>query len=421
MSTFEESSAACISDMLLHVKQARYVEALRSGEKFVLHAEAIFATIDDMRRQFAERNIKGQSSVAFPFRITRTQLNLAGVSYLREARLFCRKLVDLYTLLGRQEAIRERNGISQELLSLITGLAHYLKLLIRTAISASLKLKREAHVENAVALFLVRLHLLLKAPDPRLPRMLLRANGESFALESAGQSNSSTFGAAFGFPSLTPEVAGGSPLFPRDITVTAAAVRPSDLCLKCRETVEEFCVRLGPYQRWHARCVSCAVCGTSVFVPPNSLKKSADGNSESNRPLEETFKADVFMYDTQSCEEVPPYGWIPTLFFCPKHGHYDCRTGLREVTVLEQYAFLLNVATRRLFLILRSKGLIPSELCKPFAATSYFRPADNILCQRQNQLKPQRLCTRLSNKCRSSFWSSLQMRRSQSRRSQKVT
>lgn len=287
------------------------------------------------------------------------------MSYLREARLFCRKLVDLYTLIGRQQEIRERSGLTQELLQLVTSLAHYLKLLIRIAISTSLKLKQEGHVENALALFLVRLHLLLKAPDPRSPRMPLCANGEPFALESAEQSNPSTYGAAFGFASLTPEVAGASPLFPRDISIPAAAARPSDTCLKCQETVEEFCVRLGPYQRWHARCVSCAVCGISVFVPPGSLKKSANDNSENDPPLE-TFKAEVFQYDTRSCEDIPPYGWTPTTFFCPNHSHPNCRTGLREVTLLEQFAYLLNVATRRLFLLLKSKRLVPSEFCKLF-------------------------------------------------------
>lgn len=60
LSAFEESSAACISDMLRHVSNAQYLEALRMAEKFILHVEVLFATIDDLETYFSRMNVKGR-------------------------------------------------------------------------------------------------------------------------------------------------------------------------------------------------------------------------------------------------------------------------------------------------------------------------------------------------------------------------
>jgi len=59
LSAFEESSAACISDMLRHVSSGQYLEAIRMAEKFILHVEVLFATIDDLEWHFSQLTIKG--------------------------------------------------------------------------------------------------------------------------------------------------------------------------------------------------------------------------------------------------------------------------------------------------------------------------------------------------------------------------
>ena len=61
LSAFEESSAACISDMLRQVSNGQYLEAIRMAEKFILHVEVLFATIDDLEAYFARLNHKGKS------------------------------------------------------------------------------------------------------------------------------------------------------------------------------------------------------------------------------------------------------------------------------------------------------------------------------------------------------------------------
>ncbi|ETW79001.1 hypothetical protein HETIRDRAFT_323512, partial [Heterobasidion irregulare TC 32-1] len=265
LSAFEESSAACISDMLRQVSSGQYLEAIRMAEKFILHVEVLFATIDDLEHYFG-------------------RLNLKGMSHVREARMLCRKTVDLFTLLSHtQETGAKRMGMTQELLALVTGLAHYLKILIRIALTGALKLEREHDMREAMSSFLDKLHLLaspfLGAPrDPGLSSV----------------------------PVVNP---------------------PSDLCVKCNLTVEEDCVRLGTYQRWHSHCVQCATCGK------------------------------VAALDT--VKDTPSFGAIPTVVYCTEHGHGYCRSGFQAVSRLEQYAFLLNVALRRLYLLLKKRKVIP--------------------------------------------------------------
>src|SRR6267378_1290735 len=74
------------------------------------------------------------------------------MSHVREARMLCRKTVDLFTLLSHtQETGARRMGMTQELLALVTGLAHYLKILIRIALTGALRLERgEAGGNQAV-------------------------------------------------------------------------------------------------------------------------------------------------------------------------------------------------------------------------------------------------------------------------------
>lgn len=59
LSAFEESSAACISDMLRQVSNGQYLDAIRMAEKFILHVEVLFGTIDDLEYHFSRLNMKG--------------------------------------------------------------------------------------------------------------------------------------------------------------------------------------------------------------------------------------------------------------------------------------------------------------------------------------------------------------------------
>lgn len=136
LSAYEEKSATCISDMLLHVSNGAYVDGVMSAKRFILHVDLLFAGADDLDRIMVLKTSK-------------------GLSYSREAKLLCKKVVAFFQLLAEsQETGVRRLGVTQELLSLVTGLAHYLKLLIRICLQGSLKLEREAGTEQGLQQFL---------------------------------------------------------------------------------------------------------------------------------------------------------------------------------------------------------------------------------------------------------------------------
>lgn len=54
LSAFEESSAGCISEMLLHVSNGAYYDGVQMAEKFILHVEILFSAIDDLEIQMRE-------------------------------------------------------------------------------------------------------------------------------------------------------------------------------------------------------------------------------------------------------------------------------------------------------------------------------------------------------------------------------
>jgi hypothetical protein len=102
----------------------------------------------------------------------------------------------------------------------------------------------------------------------------------------------------------------------------------SDLCMTCRNSVEETCIRFN-VMRWHSRCLTCHVC---------------------HREVATTF-ADA-SYDT-----------IDNRVLCPLHAKSTSSKGFEKVTQLQQYIFLLRVALKRLYSLLKIKGSSLMRVC----------------------------------------------------------
>lgn len=62
LSSFEESSAACISDMLLLVAAGAYMEGFRMASQFAMHLAVLYNALDDIQRQLMH-NSKGTSTM----------------------------------------------------------------------------------------------------------------------------------------------------------------------------------------------------------------------------------------------------------------------------------------------------------------------------------------------------------------------
>ena len=141
----------------------------------------------------------------------------SGLSYGREAKLLCKKIVAFFSLLSKtQETGVRKLGVTQELLSLVTGLAHYLKLLIRISLQGALKLEREQRSTEGLHQFLEELNDLDALKDPEQTQNL-----------NAG--------------------------------VSGLADQQSDLCRDCQEPIDDECVQSGSL-RWHRNHLSCHNC-----------------------------------------------------------------------------------------------------------------------------------------------------------------
>ena len=82
LSAFEESSAACISDMLPQISNGAYLDSLCMAEKFILHVEVLFGTIDDLEWVFAKRGVKGMFCYFFnSFILVHTSYRLLSSSH----------------------------------------------------------------------------------------------------------------------------------------------------------------------------------------------------------------------------------------------------------------------------------------------------------------------------------------------------
>ena len=314
--------------------------------------------------------------------------------------MLCRKTVDLFTLLSHtQETGARRMGMTQELLALVTGLAHYLKILIRIALTGALKLERDYDAHEPMTSFLDKLHMLaIQGANPSAKRLIKGSNGETLA--SSRSSNISTEGVTYGFRSLAPEYAGESPFMaaPRDPSLAnvPAINPPSDLCVKCNQTVEEDCVRLGTYQRWHSNCIQCDTCGkaAAVSLPKDTTsprpddrdkvkERDKDKEGSSSKPSAQRrppANVGFFVYEMDSVKDTGAFGPVPSVIYCVDHAHNGCRGGFQSVSRLEQYSFLLNVALRRLYTLLKKRGVVPASpgqwlksqcIVMPFSLTSF--------------------------------------------------
>ncbi|KAF7876910.1 uncharacterized protein EAF02_008130 [Botrytis sinoallii] len=198
LSTFEESSAACISDMLLHVSNGAYMDGVMVAKKFIWHVDILFCSADKLDGIMMRDGSK-------------------GLSYSREAKLLCKKIVAFFSLLSKtQETGVSKTGVTQELLALVTGLAHYLKLLIRICLQGALKVERDQK-------------------DPEGLHQFLDDLGDMDAIKNDDRSLEATTG--------TPGLSAPN----------------SDSCIKCQKPIEDECARFEE-RRCHLACLQCSNC-----------------------------------------------------------------------------------------------------------------------------------------------------------------
>ncbi|KAG8917886.1 hypothetical protein FRC01_002153 [Tulasnella sp. 417] len=391
LSTFEISCAACISDLLRGVSSGMYLDAIRMAKKFILHVEVLFAVIDELEAGFAKAGAK-------------------GMSHVQEGRMLCRNTVDLFILLSHTQdsspstnASRvesQQKSMIQYLPTIVAGLVHYLNILIRIALRGALKLEREHSNGNALLKFLVRFQCLgMEGADPNARRqqhgvsgMIANVSGATEAgppspprVVKLSGSTAVDYSEAviYGYQSLGSDCSGEFPFSPNAIAravqegASSVPTPPSYTCAACTLTVEEDCVRLGTYQRWHAHCVKCVTCGKmAAAAPPNGNRSSSENKKPSKvssvrRP---PVNVDSFRYEKLAAEPSSSSDKISqpkVVIYCTAHATSDCCSGLSVVSRLEQYAFLLNTALSIIHLLLYKRGVMHlTSLSRPSQTTS---------------------------------------------------
>ncbi|KAJ2810674.1 Rho-type GTPase activating protein Rga1, partial [Coemansia sp. 'formosensis'] len=189
----------------------------------------------------------------------------------------------------------ESNGLTQELLSLVTSLAHYLKVLTRVALKGALKAQTEYKCPSSIKALLSK----LTETSDRQKWALFRLSYQE-----------------------------------TDIT--------SDLCTACHGAVETECIEhMRRRKRWHLYCFVCGTCNSEIqHVYPQSA-----------------------------------YDEVTGILYCPgcAKDHSVAAGGFKFVSQLEQYSFLMRVALKRLYGLLKMKNAVENP-----SAARYRKGESNV-------------------------------------------
>eukprot|EP00835_Amoeboradix_gromovi_P005267 NODE_480_length_7860_cov_0.165958.p1 type:complete len:801 gc:universal NODE_480_length_7860_cov_0.165958:4188-1786(-) len=118
LTQFEESLTNTIGELLQNFTALNYTTGLEQAALFVNHVEVLFECLDKFNRQ---------------------KLGSIVMDEQKECKFLAKKMIHFFTLLSHtQQDIIKKIGATQELLSLVTSMAQYLKVLIRTCVVMAL-------------------------------------------------------------------------------------------------------------------------------------------------------------------------------------------------------------------------------------------------------------------------------------------
>ncbi|KAI8075254.1 hypothetical protein BC940DRAFT_287860 [Gongronella butleri] len=216
LSTFEESSATCLSEMLLLVASSAYMDGFRMASQFIMHLQVLFAALEAVRHHDDHRK-----------------------DDFEEARTTCRHVIRFFALLAHQEsgaAADTALGVTQELLSLVTQLAQGLKVLIRLGLTEALQQEQKGKDPEAIDTFLKNIL--------ELEKKRIWIGGKFWFKDDAFHHFLATMTT--------------SPL----LLQSDEAKDPR--CFSCQQAITADAYQIS-YERWHPACAVCADCGVPVI------------------------------------------------------------------------------------------------------------------------------------------------------------
>lgn len=193
-SNFEEATLACISNMLQYASTGQQLKGLLTTGQLILMVENLFNGINVLHSLGVEN------------------LEVSDPKYQnlrKEPRSLSAKIMTYLALL-RKSNKGSTGHYSKDLLSLITGLAHYLKLIIRYGLYHALQHNKFSHSNLALERFSKEVRAHKSVPNDVFPTLDVPANS-------------------------------------------------TDSCSICNKSIEKECV-LFELKRWHLECLHCTIC-----------------------------------------------------------------------------------------------------------------------------------------------------------------
>lgn len=223
LSGFEEISATCISEMLLCACTGKRASGLFSTGKLVLYVETLFDALDFVQKMCLEHKVDtapNDTKSVLTEEVYSVDAFDKFQTLRKEPRNISGKLMSYLAILRKSNQLSDSGSLSAELLSVVTGCAHYLKLLIRIGLNNALKLNKIRGDIKALDGFLQRTKRFedIEAAD--------KLQGDS-------------------------RISIGSRL--------AVPVNATDACRACLKSIEKSCVRY-KNMRWHIKCFECSKC-----------------------------------------------------------------------------------------------------------------------------------------------------------------
>lgn len=209
LSSYEESSASCISDLLVCMSNFSFNEGILLAEKFVMHIEILFNAISHIENGLNKY---------------KDNLELKN-----EPKILVDKILGLFQLLRQVRANNSNASVTQSLLSFVTGVAHYLKNLIRLTLLGALKMEKNYKEKSYVS---------------RLLKMLILHKDNKRAEQWR-------------------------------ILVKMEAKHSSDQCHTCHTKINSECIKIN-HIRVHELCLFCNNCQQQIKIEKGKITINKD-------------------------------------------------------------------------------------------------------------------------------------------------
>lgn len=219
LSCFEESAAECISEMLVYFSNGNYLEGALHANRFIQHVFVLFASLEEIDRQLISKS-NGSHQPKF-----------------KEPKQLVKKVIYFFSVFSGNQDIAARLAATKEMISLVTSLAHTLKVIIRGSLTGAFRLEQLYSTSDSVSKLLEAFESVKAKPS-----LLLKSPGLS------GQ---------------------------------------GDVCHTCSLPLEESCVSSRTYS-WHAACLRCATCQIPIDVESGFVSDSSTLYCDQHKTFDST-------------------------------------------------------------------------------------------------------------------------------------